>query len=372
MTKPIRDRIIFIDLMRALAVILMVQGHTIDTFLADNYRTYDSVFFSAWFTIRGFTAPIFMFSSGVAFTYLFRLVNLPFDQNKRVKKGVKRFLILILTGYLLRYPSHRVVEFSEVSNDQWLTFFTVDALHLIGFGILLVLILAFIAEKFKLSDLLVFGIGAAFFFLMWNVTENINWANYLPIPFAAWLYAGTLSLFPIFPWSGYVLVGAILGSYLAKNPGIYLQKKFSAGLMLTGLGFGVASLIVIFIQAKAFGYKYYITDNIFVVLMRLSGIFILNGFMSIIAVYIKRIPEIIKLVGQYTLLIYAIHIIILYGSAWIPGFGMFWPKTLNLTESILAAIALIILMFLMVHFIDKNKSILKKKLFPFQSKRSIS
>lgn len=361
MTKPKRDRIIFIDLMRALAVILMVQGHTIDTFLADNYRTYNSIYFIAWFTIRGFTAPIFMFSSGVAFTYLFRLVNLPFDQNPRVKKGVKRFIMLILTGYLLRYPTHRVVEFSEVSNDQWLTFFTVDALHLIGFGILLVLVLAFIAEKFKLSDFLVFGIGAAFFFLMWNVTENINWANYLPIPFAAWLYAGTLSLFPIFPWSGYVLAGALLGSYLAKNPGVYSRKNFSFVLMLIGAGFGVAAAIVILIQAEVYGYKYYITDNIFVVFMRLCGIMILNGIMSFFAVYIKRIPEIIKLVGQYTLLIYAIHIIILYGSAWIPGFGMFWPKTLNLFESILAAIALIILMFLMVHFIDKNKSIWNKK-----------
>jgi uncharacterized membrane protein len=364
-----RERIIFIDLMRALAVILMVQGHTIDTFLADDYRTYDSFFFNVWFTIRGFTAPIFMFSSGVAFTYLFRLNKLPFAQNPRVKKGVMRFVLLVLTGYLLRFPSHKVVEFSQVSNDQWLTFFTVDALHLIGFGVLLVLILAYIAEKYKLYDYIVFGIGAAFFFLMWNITEYVNWANYIPIPFAAWLYSGTLSLFPIFPWSGYVLVGAILGSYLANNPGVHATKKFGLGLMLTGIGFGVVALITIIIQAKVYGYKYFLTDNIFIVLMRLSGIILLNSVMSLIAIYLKRIPEIIKLVGQYTLLIYAIHIIVLYGSAWIPGFGMFWPKSLNLFGSILAAIAMIILMFLMVHIIEKTKPTWKRK---FLSKKALA
>ena len=103
-----KDRIIFIDLLRALAVILMVQGHTIDTFLADEFRTYDTLFFSAWITVRGFTAPIFMLSSGVAFAYLFQTAKMPFNQNPRVQKGIYRFVLLVLTGYLLRFPSHKV------------------------------------------------------------------------------------------------------------------------------------------------------------------------------------------------------------------------------------------------------------------------
>ncbi len=361
MAKQTRERIIFIDLMRAFAVIMMVQGHTIDAFLADEYRTYDSLIYGFWVTIRGFTAPIFMVSSGVAFTYLFRSAHLPFSENPRVKKGVSRFIVLMLTAYLLRFPTYRMIDFSQVTHEQWLTFFTIDALHLIGIGLLFILFFSYLAEKLKLNEYLVYSIGAAFFFLIWNVTEYINWANYLPIPFAAYFYAGTGSLFPLFPWTGYVLAGAILGTYLAKNPGIHSKKSFSYKLGALGIGFLVLALTVSLIQSNFIGYKYFITDNSFVILLRLGVVTLLNSAMSLLAVSLKRIPELIQEVGRYTLVVYAVHVIILYGSAWIPGFAMFWPKSLNLTNSLLAAAAMIVLMILMVHFLQKYKPVFKKK-----------
>jgi hypothetical protein len=340
---------------------MMVQGHTIDAFLADEYRTYDSLIYGFWVTVRGFTAPIFMVSSGVAFTYLFRSANLPFDSNPRVSKGLMRFVVLLVTAYLLRFPTYRMVDFSQVTHEQWLTFFTVDALHLIGIGILFILFFSYMAEKLKLNEYLVYTLGAAFFFLIWNITEYINWANYLPIPFAAYFYAGTGSLFPLFPWTGYVLAGAILGTYLAKNPGVEKTKKFNYGLGAVGFGFLAAALFVSLYQSTFIGYKYFITDNSFVILLRLGVVTLLNSLMSILADSLKRIPLLVQEVGRYTLVVYAVHVIILYGSAWIPGFTMFWPKSLNLTLSILAAVVMIVLMVYMVHLIQKIKPALKKK-----------
>ncbi|MDY0082460.1 MAG: heparan-alpha-glucosaminide N-acetyltransferase domain-containing protein, partial [Ignavibacteriaceae bacterium] len=68
-----KHRIIFIDLIRALAVIQMVQGHTIDALLAPEYRSLDYPVYYLWNFMRGITAPVFMFSAGTVFTYLFRL-----------------------------------------------------------------------------------------------------------------------------------------------------------------------------------------------------------------------------------------------------------------------------------------------------------
>jgi len=85
-----KHRIIFIDLMRTFAVFQMVQGHTIDTLLADNFRNPDNFIYASWHFLRGVTAPIFMFTAGIVFTYLFRLVQKPFNENPRVKKGIKR------------------------------------------------------------------------------------------------------------------------------------------------------------------------------------------------------------------------------------------------------------------------------------------
>ncbi|MCX6174102.1 MAG: heparan-alpha-glucosaminide N-acetyltransferase domain-containing protein [Ignavibacteriales bacterium] len=362
MSSGSKQRIIFLDLMRALAVLMMIQGHTIDTFLGDQYRTFDSNIYDIWFTLRGFTAPIFMFVSGVTFTYLLRSQSLPFFENPRVNKGVHRFIILLVIGYLLRFPTPRMFDFSEVNHGQWLTFFTVDALHLIAFGILIILFLSYIAEKYKRSDYLIFSLGAVFFFFMFPLTEKINWANFLPIPFAAYLYQGTGSYFPLFPWAGYVISGALLGSYLAKNPLSFSSKKFSYKLFF----FGVVSFAVCYsihsLEDFLYGEKTFWTDNTALIFYRLGFILMLNSLMSFISLRLKQIPGIITKIGKNTLLLYVIHVVVLYGSAWIPGFGMFYSKTLNIPLSILAAILLIVFMFWFVSLFERMKNYRRRKI----------
>lgn len=362
MSPNYRKRIIFLDLMRALAVLMMVQGHTIDTFLGDQYRTFDSSIYDVWLTIRGFTAPIFMFTSGVAFTYLLKSSSRTFFENPRVQKGFKRFLVLVLIGYLLRFPTPRMFDFSEVTHVQWLTFFTVDALHLIGVGLFLILCLTYIAERYNLNEYKVFLVGLIFFVAFFPFTEPINWANFLPIPFAAYFYQGTGSLFPIFPWAGFVIAGGILGIYLVKNPDCYYSSKFSYKLFAVGAVLILVSYIVNQSDQKIFGGdKEFFSDNVSLIYYRLGIVLILNGAMALISMQLKKIPELVQQVGKNTLLIYVVHIVILYGSAWIPGFGMFYPQSLNIVGSISAAVLLIILMFGMVAVVEKLKTMKKRK-----------
>ncbi|HEX9250917.1 MAG TPA: heparan-alpha-glucosaminide N-acetyltransferase domain-containing protein, partial [Ignavibacteriaceae bacterium] len=169
-----KHRIIFIDLMRAFAVFQMVQGHTIDALLAPEFRSEQFPVYFLWNFMRGMTAPIFMFSAGTVFTYLFRLVDEPFVINPRVKKGFFRFLLLVSIGYLLRYPTYTIFDFSNVTKDRLDIFFAVDVLQLIGFGILFVMVCAYIAEKLKLSDTIVFTFFALCFFLATPFSVKIN------------------------------------------------------------------------------------------------------------------------------------------------------------------------------------------------------
>ena len=78
------QRILFFDLLRAFAVLMMVQGHTIDSLLAEEFRTSESIIYVFWHTMRGFTAPIFMFTSAAVFTYLLRAGSVEFNSNARV------------------------------------------------------------------------------------------------------------------------------------------------------------------------------------------------------------------------------------------------------------------------------------------------
>jgi len=159
-----KKRIYFLDMMRALAVLMMVEGHTVDAFLSDSFRNSDSLVYTIWLGIRGFTAPIFMFTSGVVFTYLLLLNKKSFFENPRVKKGFFRFITLVVIAYLLRYPTYTFFDFSLVTRTQWMVFFTVDALHLIGFGLFFILILTLIKETINVKEWIAFLAGALFFF----------------------------------------------------------------------------------------------------------------------------------------------------------------------------------------------------------------
>ena len=315
-----KHRIIFIDLMRAFAVIQMVQGHTVDTLLAPEFRSDQYPVYFIWNFMRGMTAPIFMFTAGTVFTYLFRLVDEPFKNNPRVKKGFFRFLLLVFIGYLLRYPTYTIFDFSNVTQDRLNIFFAVDVLQLIGFGLLFVMIAAYLSEKLKLGDTLAFSALALFFFFATPFFSRINWIIILPQAVAGYFYPGTGSLFPLFPWAGYVVLGGVLGSYLAKNPLVFKTTRFSFHLALFGFALIFVSEVSVFITGKYFGYYFeptsYTPDTI---ILRVGFVLVLNSLVSFISQKIESIPKIFVLVGRNTLLIYVIHLMILYGSAWNPG-----------------------------------------------------
>jgi len=350
-----KNRIIFIDLMRAFAVLMMVQGHTVDALLSNDYRTPDSPFFAVWLFMRGMTAPIFMFTAGTVFVYLFRLADEPFKNNPRVIKGIKRFLLLVGLGYLLRYPTSLIIDFSNVSEKSWNIFFAIDVLHLIGFGILFLLICAFIAEKIKLPDYIVFSITGLSFFLLYPVFAGINWIEFLPKPVAGYFYTGTGSLFPLYPWAGYVICGGVLGSYLAKHPLVFKTAGFSLKLLILGIIFFSSSFFSYPVEELIYG-KY--TTNyslIGTILLRVGFVLMLTALISYISISIEYIPRIIILIGRNTLLIYVIHLIILYGSAWNPGLSQLFEKSFSVWKTIGTVLAMISLMVGMVILIHKLK-----------------
>jgi len=101
------SRLYFIDTVRAFAILMMLQGHFIDTLLAVEFRDPSNVAFRVWQYFRGITAPTFFTISGLIFTYLLMKARAKGDVEERIKKGVVRGFMLIGIGYLLRIPIFR-------------------------------------------------------------------------------------------------------------------------------------------------------------------------------------------------------------------------------------------------------------------------
>jgi uncharacterized membrane protein len=304
--------------------------------------------------MRGMTAPIFLFSSGTVFTYLFRIHNHPFNSNPRVAKGIKRFLMLLFLGYLLRYPSPTIIDFSNVSATAWQTFISIDVLQLIATGILIVMILELLIEKLKLNEYMVYGITAIICFYIFPFTESINWSKYLPVYIASYLYRGTGSQFPIFPWVGYLLCGAFLGSYLARKPMIFKTSEFSRNLFITGFVFMFIALIGHIIGSIwVINYNWDTSPNLMI--LRIGFVLAMNSVVSLICLKMDTIPRIIILIGRNTLLIYVVHLTILYGTCWNPGLSVLFDKAFDIRNTVGSAVLMLGLMTLMVYIIHKLK-----------------
>ena len=98
------------------------------------------------------------------------------------------------------------------------------------------------------------------------------------------------------------------------------------------------------------------------VVLRTGYVIAVGGIFSLFALNLESIPNIVKLAGRHTLLIYVVHLVILYGSAWIPGLYNDYGQTLNIFETLLAVIVMFGLMFAMVWGVEKIKRFRRKKL----------
>jgi uncharacterized membrane protein len=134
--KPVR--LLFLDMMRFIALFMMIQGHTIYALLDKEIRDGNSWGIGIWTLLRGYTAPFFMVIAGAVFTYLLlqqdrRLVS----GNMRIRKGLIRVGTLLFWGYMLRFQIETL--FKTISQSLLENMIAVDVLHIIGLGLLTVI-----------------------------------------------------------------------------------------------------------------------------------------------------------------------------------------------------------------------------------------
>jgi len=132
---PKPPRILFLDMMRFVALAMMLQGHTVYAVLEHGIRDGDTTGISIWRFFRGYTAPVFMTVSGVVFTYLLVLAGSEHGElTRRLRHGALRVITLVAWGYALRLPVEGL--WKPVSQRQLDVGLATDVLQLIGFGLL--------------------------------------------------------------------------------------------------------------------------------------------------------------------------------------------------------------------------------------------
>ena len=351
-------RLVFMDLLRAYAVLMMVQGHTIEVFLKTEYRTLDNYFYNVWNFNRGLTAPLFLFSTGLVFNFLFTKYDAKYFANPRLGKGIKRAVFLLCVSLVFRYPGLKFSKYSELTFDGWKQFLSVDILQLIAVALLIVLILNYIAGVLNKKYVPVFLVAAFIVLFSSRFVFGITYSDWFPVVIAAFINHNTGSPFPLFPWLFYVLCGAAFGTILHRyrSPG-RLRKLIRYCLIGTS--------IIIPLSGVAEAILFYGFDISFLWVTPALDIFRM-GFVLIAAslfIYISlvwiNIPRVITWVGKNSLWVYLLHTIILYGSTYNQGLSAYYREKYDIPYSLYFAVLMLAAMVLFVYLKEQGTVLLK-------------
>lgn len=331
-------RVIFIDLARALAVVFMLYGHTVDALLAPAYRT--GVIFSAWQFQRGLTSCLFLLLSGFAFSIATaRHWTSHLSISSALFKRMRRFGLFIAIGYAMRVPVAPLSRMREASEADWRMLFGVDVLQLVGVTFLVVQVLVLVTRSRRLFSAVAIVIAVALL-LTTPSTWAVDWTGRLHPALAAYLTPNTGSQFPLIPWAAFILIGAALGQTYARWGAADVTRY--ANLALLAPAAVVISLGVYLSQHQSgvYGATTYawVPGNM---MLRTGVCLLIVGLIAHASRRVHQLPHVFGAVAQESLLIYVLHLFIVFGSVFAPGFLTIYGPTLSPLELLPLVVGLI-------------------------------
>ena len=365
--KQTTSRLIFIDIIRAFAICMMLEGHFIDGLLAPEYRDENNLFYATWHYIRGMTAPVFFTVSGFIFTYLLIKEQNPAKMgwnHVRVQKGVRRGINLIIIAYLLRANIFNL--FTPGYTDMNVR--RVDVLHCIGLSLLFLIAFYLLTyrrkNRLRMSIMLLGTTFVAFFFE--PIYSHLTY-EYLPMALANYFTKENGSVFTIFPWFGYASLGGFMGFLFYKNrenPHLYrnmiIWYIFLGVILITfpyWMGKIADTLQIHSLQLIAHG------DYL---IKRIGNVLLFFALFMILR-HVITSPTLQK-IGQNTLSIYVIHYIILYGSFTGMGLYHYFHDQLTPWQAIIGAILFVIVTILITFLYMRKEALIDEKIDSIKAK----
>jgi uncharacterized membrane protein len=338
-----KSRHIFIDLLRGWAIIIMIEVHVFNAFLLPELK--QTGWFSILTFINGLVAPAFLFVSGFAFQVSSRSklddmikFTLPFW------KKLWRYFSIILIGYALHLPYKSLSKLINKSTPEQLqSFFAVDVLQCIGAGLIVLLAMRLIIRSDKVYHYSLIGLT----FIVMIVSPafwETDFTNFLPPVFANYFNRLNGSLFPVFPWLNFILVGAIFSKYFLNATANNKEMSFINAITLAG--------IIMLLSGHLFYSGLFpesltsILPNPVFFIERLGYVLVFAALCWYYAEWRKTKNSFVIDASRESLLIYWLHLLVIYSMILKnKSLAIIIGSTLNVWEGIAATL---ILMFLMV------------------------
>jgi uncharacterized membrane protein len=360
MTSAASSRRAYIDWARGIAVLVMIEAHTADSWTRAAEKK--SVLYRDLNILGGFAAPLFLWLAGLGVVLAAtRTAERAGRRSAAVEAIVRRGLVIFILAFLFRIQA-----FIVSPGNHLVTLFRVDILNVMGPSIVAAGLVWALAST-PAARAALFAVVAALFGLLTPLVRLSPAVDRLPV-WVQWYVrpAGELTVFTLWPWAGFVFAGAAVGALLAAARDERSERRVNAGLAACGaaliaLGFYTAG------QPSIYRSSFFWTSSptwfairVGVLMVTLSAIYALgqlvgrpqeaktrnvNGLVRVFA-FSWQAP--LERLGQNSLFIYWIHVELVYGySSWL------WRHRLPVWGTAIGYVLFCVLMYYAIGWRDQ-------------------
>ena len=317
------SRLRYLDWMRGLAALVMLVGHSFDSFAAGGARQQSPYVLSQFF--GGLAPAIFLFLTGITFAFSIERGNrLAPSAMRRIFAALKRARYLVTLAVLFRLQMW-VFAYPQGS---WKDLFRVDILNCMGFTMLLLAPMAVLEIERRARVCAFAGVAIA---VLSPVVSSVDW-SWLDPRLSAY-FVPSYNFFSFFPWAAFLAFGISAGTVLRivqrdqMNRLVQWGALFGFGLILGGqyfssLPYSLYPKSEFWLDSPAL-----VAEKLGAVLLILAAAYVWTEFIT---------PESwswVKQIGCTSLIVYWVHIEIVYGR-W---FGS-WKQNLSTGQCALFAL----------------------------------
>jgi uncharacterized membrane protein len=328
-TKSSSQRLQYLDWVRGLGAVIMLQGHVFDSYLRADLRSGAAFTYSQF--VGGMPPAIFLFLTGVTLAFLMHS-----SERKGLSPRQRVWASLRRAGYLfsLAFAFRAFMLVSGFPVSTWSDFLRVDILNCMGFSIGVLSLTAAFRTADRARFCAVLGLLIAF---AAPLISQLNWSG-VPWMLRAYIIPDH-RFFGLFPWGAYLAFGVSAGSALRLIPAERLKRSmqlmaFAAAMVIACCQYCAHSNISVYTASDFW------LNSPAQVLTKQGVILIMLAVAFTWTQYIARDGwSWIRQFGTTSLLVYWVHIELIYGR-WM----WFFKENLNVPETVTLSVAVILFM----------------------------
>jgi uncharacterized membrane protein len=300
------NRRAYLDWLRGIAVLIMIEAHTIDSWTLAPER--DRVPFGYAIILGGFGAPIFLFLAGA---------GIALAAAGRVRKGAtaaeaaaaarRRAWQIFGLAFLFRLQSWVLS-----GGAPLITLLKVDILNVMGLAMAGAATLWGFARRDVWRAALLGG-ATVVLAMLTPIVRVTTWLSPLPAPLESYLrpYPG-LTTFTLLPWAGFLFAGAALGVWLDRARTDAAERRIMLAIAAGGPAVAIGSYAASFLP-PLYAQTYFWTSSPTFFFLRLGVLLSAVPAAYVISRAVRSVSAPLEYFGRASLFVYWIHVEMVYG-----------------------------------------------------------